>query len=207
MLKNILIIDTSINRSYIILTNANHVLFEKKIDSSSIASINFILAVDLFLKENNISLDNIDCIAVGIGPGSYTGLRVSTCFANAISYAKKIPIICFSSLSSYRPKKELDFIVAYDAKMGGVYYTVATFDNNQISYSETKKQNIEKASTSFEKISFVISPHKEELKKRFTSEKINWQDLDIDTLHLANMIYEMYEKKLFSKIPITPIYQ
>ena len=41
-----------------------------------------------------------DAIAVGIGPGSFTGLRVGLAAAKALSYARKVPIAGASSLQA-----------------------------------------------------------------------------------------------------------
>jgi tRNA threonylcarbamoyladenosine biosynthesis protein TsaB len=44
------------------------------------------------------SLDGVEGIAVGIGPGSFTGLRVGLACAKALSYARRLPIAGASSL-------------------------------------------------------------------------------------------------------------
>jgi tRNA threonylcarbamoyladenosine biosynthesis protein TsaB len=44
------------------------------------------------------SLEGVQAIAVGVGPGSFTGLRVGLACAKAISYARKLPIAGASSL-------------------------------------------------------------------------------------------------------------
>jgi tRNA threonylcarbamoyl adenosine modification protein YeaZ len=45
-------------------------------------------------------LDGIDAVAVGLGPGSFTGLRVGLAAAKAIAYARKLPIAGASSLQA-----------------------------------------------------------------------------------------------------------
>jgi tRNA threonylcarbamoyladenosine biosynthesis protein TsaB len=44
------------------------------------------------------SLDSIDALACGIGPGSFTGLRVGLAAAKALAFARKLPIAGASSL-------------------------------------------------------------------------------------------------------------
>ena len=53
-----------------------------------------------FLKENNISLDKINYIVLGIGPGSFTALRIAFATVKTICYAKNIPIVGISSLET-----------------------------------------------------------------------------------------------------------
>ena len=51
---------------------------------------------------NNIemNLDDIDAIAINIGPGSFTGLRVGLGFAKGLAYSKSLPIIPIPSMLS-----------------------------------------------------------------------------------------------------------
>lgn len=41
----------------------------------------------------NVSLDDLDAVAVVTGPGSFTSSRVSVMIANGIAFAKGIPVI------------------------------------------------------------------------------------------------------------------
>ena len=52
------------------------------------------------LREHNISPDELDAVAVGKGPGSYTGLRIGVSFAKGLCYALNIPLISVDSLRS-----------------------------------------------------------------------------------------------------------
>ena len=67
------------------------------------------------LKNINKTLDDINAIAISIGPGSFTGLRVGLGFAKGIAYAKTLPIIPVSSLLSlaYSLKRESQNKVFY----------------------------------------------------------------------------------------------
>lgn len=52
------------------------------------------------LRENGIEPDELDAVAVGKGPGSYTGLRIGVSFAKGLCYALGIPLIAIDSLRS-----------------------------------------------------------------------------------------------------------
>ena len=52
------------------------------------------------LREHNISPDELDAVAVGKGPGSYTGLRIGVSFAKGMCYALGIPLVAIGSLRS-----------------------------------------------------------------------------------------------------------
>lgn len=52
------------------------------------------------LKEAAVKPDELDAVAIGKGPGSYTGLRISASFAKGLCYALNIPLIAVDSLLS-----------------------------------------------------------------------------------------------------------
>ncbi len=56
------------------------------------------VAIQKLVAETAISLNNIDAIAVTMGPGSYTGLRVGLSSAKGIAYALQKPLIGLSTL-------------------------------------------------------------------------------------------------------------
>jgi tRNA threonylcarbamoyladenosine biosynthesis protein TsaB len=56
--------------------------------------------IEELLNNNNIQLSDINAIAVSIGPGSYTGLRIGASTAKGLCYALDIPVITISTLMS-----------------------------------------------------------------------------------------------------------
>lgn len=57
------------------------------------------VAIQTLVTETTIPLNSIDAIAVTMGPGSYTGLRVGLSSAKGIAYALNKPIIGLSTLA------------------------------------------------------------------------------------------------------------
>jgi len=55
--------------------------------------------VDGLLAEANVAPDGVDGIAVGTGPGSYTGLRMGLVTARALSFSLGAPVAGVSTLS------------------------------------------------------------------------------------------------------------
>ena len=57
------------------------------------------VAIQTLMAETAISLNSIDALAITMGPGSYTGLRVGLSSAKGIAYALNKPIIGLSTLA------------------------------------------------------------------------------------------------------------
>ena len=56
--------------------------------------------VDELLRETGVLPDELDAVAVGMGPGSYTGLRIGVSFAKGLCYGLNIPLIAVGSLDA-----------------------------------------------------------------------------------------------------------
>lgn len=84
------------------------------------------------IKEQQISLQQIDFIAVGIGPGSYTGIRVGVTCAKALAFALHKPLVGVCSLELFVPEQEGDYAVLIDAKIGGAYLFKASLHAGKV---------------------------------------------------------------------------
>lgn len=83
--------------------------------------------VDQLLDQSACSLAEVDVFAFGCGPGSFMGLRLSASVIQAFAYANKKPVVAISSLralaqSAYDQHQYEQVCVAWDARMGEVYY-------------------------------------------------------------------------------------
>lgn len=56
--------------------------------------------VDELLEEMGLQPDELDAIAVGKGPGSYTGLRIGVSFAKGLAYGLGKPLVAVGSLDA-----------------------------------------------------------------------------------------------------------
>lgn len=66
---------------------------ELSFDGSFILSEELVRKIDFLLRNNNFSKKDLTQIAVNIGPGSYTGVRIGVTTANTIAFALNIPIV------------------------------------------------------------------------------------------------------------------
>lgn len=79
--------------------------------------------VQEILAEAELTLRQIDGIAFGAGPGSFTGLRIACGVAQGLAYAAALPAVGVSTLKAVARKTgEQKVIVALDARMGEIYH-------------------------------------------------------------------------------------
>lgn len=90
------------------------------------------LAVNNLLKNNSIHLSQLNAVAITIGPGSYTGLRVGLSAAKGYCYALKIPLLCLGTLDIMAhsvKEKAIDYICPMiDARRMEVYTAIYDLD-------------------------------------------------------------------------------
>ena len=55
---------------------------------------------DELFSETGITAEDIDAVAIGKGPGSYTGLRIGTSFAKGLCYGLQKPLVAVGSLDA-----------------------------------------------------------------------------------------------------------
>lgn len=83
-------------------------------------------AINQLLEESKLSLSDINIIAYGNGPGSFTGVRIASSVTQGLAYAINCKVIAISSLAGlaecarqYYPDKPI--LVLQDACMQQVY--------------------------------------------------------------------------------------
>ncbi len=96
----ILAIETATPVCSVAILDGDNVIVE--LTQESYQRHNEILAVmvNQALSDANLRIGDIDRIAVSIGPGSFTGLRVGLSYAKGVSLALDVPIIPISSLDA-----------------------------------------------------------------------------------------------------------
>lgn len=61
---------------------------------------NLAVYISEVLTEYDLKVSDLDAVAVGMGPGSYTGLRIGVSIAKGLCYAENKPLIGINSLES-----------------------------------------------------------------------------------------------------------
>ncbi|MEX2164866.1 MAG: tRNA (adenosine(37)-N6)-threonylcarbamoyltransferase complex dimerization subunit type 1 TsaB [Sulfuricaulis sp.] len=96
----------------------------------------FILAmVDDLLAEAGLALTQLDAIAFGRGPGSFTGLRIAAGVAQGLAYGAGLLVVPVSSLAALAQGVDAPKVLAaLDARMNQVYW--GAYRKNQMGIVE-----------------------------------------------------------------------
>jgi len=99
---------------------------------------NLLPFVDEVLKQSGVRMSEINGVAVSIGPGSYTGLRIGVSTAKGIAYTAGIPVMAISTLESIaqgaktlwaeNASEPVQIVPMIDARRMEVFTTRFTFD-------------------------------------------------------------------------------
>ena len=96
----ILSIETGTDICSVALANDGELMALRESDEGRDHAKKVAIFVDELLKETGVQPSDLDAIAVGKGPGSYTGLRIGVSFAKGMCYALDIPLIAVGSLDA-----------------------------------------------------------------------------------------------------------
>ena len=140
---NILAFDT-VSSSFSVALKSDNSIIEINKENIKNHNSELIPILNDFLKENKLSLDNIDCIVLGIGPGSFTSIRIAFATIKSICYAKNIKIIGVSSLESLYQNIKSFYglkLALIEARKGSVYTNIYRDDkkikeNLDLTYNE-----------------------------------------------------------------------
>jgi len=124
----ILGIETSTRAAGVALVSDEKIIAEISQESKMFHSENLLPQIEQVLKIANV--EKVDAVAVSIGPGSFTGLRIGLAAAKALAYAWQIKIIgvpTLHALAYHFPQTSATVMTLIDAQKNSAY--VQSFKN------------------------------------------------------------------------------
>lgn len=80
--------------------------------------------LEQLLRRAQMRAEDLDAVAFGAGPGSFTGLRIACGVAQGLAFARGIPVIGISTLEALAEEAGAPRVAAcIDARMHEVYYS------------------------------------------------------------------------------------
>lgn len=136
-----LILDSATKVLYCALLKDKEVLFEEYIPGNRDHAKNIVLVVEKGLKENNLKVLDLDEIICGVGPGSYTGVRMAVTVCKMFASLGNITLKRVSTLSLMASGYKGKCISAIDARRGNSF--CAVYDNGVLVDNEALRNTDE----------------------------------------------------------------
>ncbi len=94
----ILALDFSSPQRSVAVLNCEGLVLSEQVDASTGRDMRPFALIESALRAANLEREAIDCVAVGIGPGSYTGIRVGISLAQGWQLATGVKVLGISSV-------------------------------------------------------------------------------------------------------------
>lgn len=159
----ILALDTSTLVSSVAVINDKKLLSELTLQTKLTHSEMLLPHIKQVLELTKLQKQEIEAIAVSIGPGSFTGLRIGLATAKSMAYALGIPVIGVPTLAALAYQYPVDGIYiapVLDAQKGNAYVGLYTWQDGVLQEIhapgvENFDKILEKAQTLEKKVVFV----------------------------------------------------
>jgi tRNA threonylcarbamoyladenosine biosynthesis protein TsaB len=170
----ILNLETSTKNCSVALSKNGIVIAERDLAAEGYSHAELLhVYIQEVLAQAKIKTSDLVAVAVGQGPGSYTGLRIGVSAAKGLCFAADIPLIFISSLQNLASQIEIKngFVIPMiDARRMEVYSTI--FDEKLNIFRKTEAQILDQ--NSFENIDnqiYIVGDCQEKVKIVLTDSK------------------------------------
>lgn len=127
----LLALDTSTRQSTVALCNGDELCGEYVWHAGTNHSVELLGYIQRMLAEGQLTMEQLDAVAVATGPGSFNGVRVALSTAKALAFALKKPLLGVSTLDSIAAQQQqwrAPVCAILEAGRGELYAAVYLFD-------------------------------------------------------------------------------
>jgi tRNA threonylcarbamoyladenosine biosynthesis protein TsaB len=188
-----LLVETSTERGLIALADGKQVLSSRTLELPLNQAKMLFPAIQELLRERHVAPAEIRCVGVGIGPGSYTGIRIGVTVAKVMAFSQNIPLVGLCSLELLVPSgEEQPFAAVIDARIGGVYVLLA----------EPKLVALDAVGEMLQGIPKLVSPNVTPIKRRmeeaYPAMQWQWEECGPRADIMAALVQQHYALGQFS---------
>jgi len=126
-IRSILAVETSTGSASVALLMEDGTLFEERLEAGGVQGKALAPAIQSLLASAGLTPGGVDLAAVGLGPGSYTGLRVGIALARAFAFGAGCPVVgvpSFHALALQCGHDGSELVAVAPAGMGEYYHGV-----------------------------------------------------------------------------------
>jgi tRNA threonylcarbamoyladenosine biosynthesis protein TsaB len=132
---NILALETATSHQSVAVFNDQHLLAYLECEPERPLTPQLILTIDRLLTSVSLKVDDLEGLAVSMGPGTFTGLRVGLATMTAFRLALKIPLVGVSTLEGLvwnQPGLDLPVLSTVSIRPGMVYWGLFRWEDQQV---------------------------------------------------------------------------
>ncbi|MFQ5823137.1 MAG: tRNA (adenosine(37)-N6)-threonylcarbamoyltransferase complex dimerization subunit type 1 TsaB [bacterium] len=123
----ILAVETATNVCGVALSDDNHLIAEYRLNHKNVHNEKLVSAIQCLTKDAKWGLEELNGIAVSIGPGSFTGLRIGITVCKGLAYILEIPLVAVNTLDALAYQAHLwsgHICSVIKAREGEVYFAL-----------------------------------------------------------------------------------
>jgi len=163
-----LVIDSATKHLYVALYNDFDCVSAYYEAGKNNHSVMIMPEIERLLGDNNLKVKDLDEIYIGVGPGSYTGLRVGVVIAKMFGWNNNIPVFTVSSLAMMASSSDENglLLVEIDARRGNSFLGLYNIENGYMTLKEDEQlTNLEEFKAGIKGEFKVVSEGKPDMKK------------------------------------------
>ena len=169
--------------------------------------------INKFLSDHQLTTKDLDAIAFGKGPGSFTGIRIACGIAYGLGYGASIPVIGVNNLLALADRSGKNKVISViDARMGEIYFSAYIKEGKTFSepmfegvYKPDELPRIKESGWTL--IGNAIETYKKEMKDHFGQQIENLIDGPIEVVEsISKLATPFIKNKIFELIHAEPVY-
>lgn len=137
-MQAVLALDTSTDACSVALDHGGQVHFRHQVEARAHNRL-LLPMIEEVLAESGLAPGDLDALAFGHGPGSFTGLRIAAAVTQGLAWAHELPVLGVSSLeilaaeALLRVPAAVGVMTLLDARMGECYWNVFSAQSDGLS--------------------------------------------------------------------------
>jgi tRNA threonylcarbamoyladenosine biosynthesis protein TsaB len=199
-----LLIDTSYETGIVGLFREGNLLHSAAVPLFANQSKGLFPILIRLLEEAQVRISDLEGVAVGVGPGSYTGMRVGAAIAKGIAYALDKPLAGVCSLKAFAPEKEGRFAVLIDARVSGGYVLLGECKGGRVEYASTPQVlPLDQLALEVKDVPTLITTPNNRIRQRLAALNPqagwDWEEMDPSATHLGLAAWNAFQQGSFAR--------
>lgn len=199
-----LLVDTAFENGIAAIFEGDAIVRQIDIPLFANQSRHFFPLLQQMLKDSSIPLHELDFVASGIGPGSYTGMRVGAMIAKTFAYALQKPLVGVCSLRGLRPSSQGPFAALIDARISGAYMLKGVNGHPRpVFEAGPLAVELEKLDFSLKDVPLLVTTPgnriRQRIEKNFSGQRWHWEEQSLSAQSLGNAAVEKFKQEKYSR--------